>query len=313
MPNFHLTKTRLSLSLIFFLSFFLLSQFIFTTLFLSQDSHLNTLEKQYLDVDRKGRFPPGLSNKEKEDFINDLKSDIKDRLEEIRKQRIIQLTLIEIIFSILGAIIAYILSGYALKPITEFYENQKKYIIHTSHELKTPITNILLTTEVEQENDTIKSINEDANRLYSEVESLLNILKLNNGLHKFQKENIELLSLFKDIEKIYISRLVNSDKKIIYDINNIVINTDKAIVKIILKNLIDNAIKYSPEYSNIYVNSVLSNNIIIINIENNILNNTKFETNLGIDIIKEYCKLLKISYISKILDSKYIATLQIPI
>ena len=58
-------------------------------------------------------------------------------------------------------IMIYFFSGKVLKPVSESYEKQKRFITDTSHEIKTPLTIIDADTEVlemmEGENEWTKS------------------------------------------------------------------------------------------------------------------------------------------------------------
>lgn len=53
-----------------------------------------------------------------------------------------------VIIFILILVIVYIISGKAVKPISENYRRQKEFISNASHELKTPITVITATAEL---------------------------------------------------------------------------------------------------------------------------------------------------------------------
>ena len=136
-----------------------------------------------------------------------------------------------------------------------------EFLSHVSHELTAPIDNIKGYTErlVKGEADDRGAlmefsniVNEEADRLTSLINNLLNISKIEMGSLPLSKS----MTRTKDfIENIFKIATVQKKKDIKYDL--IVpgkvspINIDKEIMGTVLMNLIGNAIKYTPEHGRV--------------------------------------------------------------
>lgn len=74
-------------------------------------------------------------------------------------------------------VMIYFFSGKVLKPVSESYEKQKRFITDASHEIKTPLTIIDANTEViemmEGENEWTQSTRKQIARLTSLTEKLV--------------------------------------------------------------------------------------------------------------------------------------------
>jgi len=74
-------------------------------------------------------------------------------------------------------VMIYFFSGKVLKPVSESYEKQKRFITDASHEIKTPLTIIDANTEViemmEGENEWTQSTRNRIARLTSLTEKLV--------------------------------------------------------------------------------------------------------------------------------------------
>ena len=126
-----------------------------------------------------------------------------------------------------------------------------KFASIVSHDLKSPLANIISLTELlEEEND--GKLNEDSKTYLSYLKDSSSSLKdyidgilmyyKNDILHNYKKENLTLEELILEAQKIAIPK---NDIKLEYTENIEIIKINKPVVLQILVNLITNAIKYN--------------------------------------------------------------------
>ena len=178
---------------------------------------------------------------------------------------------------IIGAVIVII-------DITESVKREQlrqEFTSNVSHELKTPLTSISGFAEMLKSGDTpdetvidfSTSIYDEAQRLITLVSDIMKISELDEGAVPFEKENVDIYELSKDIVK----RLTP-----IADKRNITINIIGDTAKVygarkildeMIYNLCDNSIKYNKENGTVDV---------IINQANNKTSVTVRDTGIGI-------------------------------
>jgi two-component system, OmpR family, phosphate regulon sensor histidine kinase PhoR len=158
--------------------------------------------------------------------------------------------------------------GYAMYIIlkqSRLSEIQKDFVNNMTHEFKTPLSTISVSTdvlsnpEITEAPDTlfnyVNIIRQENNRLIGQVEKLLQVANLDMNRVKLHPEKIALHEVLANaIDKM---RLGFKNKKIIitphFGAVNDNILADKVHVSNIIYNLLDNAIKYSPEIAEIDV------------------------------------------------------------
>ena len=90
----------------------------------------------------------------------------------------------------------YFFSGKVLKPVSESYEKQKRFITDASHEIKTPLTIIDANTEViemmEGENEWTQSTRKQVARLTSLTEKLVFLSRMDEEGTKLEKVSFSL-------------------------------------------------------------------------------------------------------------------------
>jgi two-component system phosphate regulon sensor histidine kinase PhoR len=144
-------------------------------------------------------------------------------------------------------------------------ELQRDFINNMTHEFKTPISTINISTDVFLQNEKVREdprlnryagiIKEQVLRLNTQVEKVLQLAKI-------ERDNIEL-----NIEKLDLAELINSispsielkvnDKKGTLQLSltarNTAVNADRIHLTNILHNLVDNAVKYTREHPEIKI------------------------------------------------------------
>ena len=93
-------------------------------------------------------------------------------------------------------VMIYFFSGKVLKPVSESYEKQKRFITDASHEIKTPLTIIDANTEViemmEGENEWTQSTRKQIARLTSLTEKLVFLSRMDEEGTKLEKVSFSL-------------------------------------------------------------------------------------------------------------------------
>lgn len=179
---------------------------------------------------------------------------------EIKKEMLFHLIVLDSIIIILGTIGSYFLSKKTLRPIEENLDLQMQFISNASHELKTPITVISMENEVllREKNHSKEEL---LNQIKSNLEEVNSLSKLVNILLELARNNKITLEKVKvtDIANNAIDKLrVLSNKKninILNNLNNLEITANKDILEEVIVIVLDNAIKYSDKNTNIKIYS----------------------------------------------------------
>ena len=160
-------------------------------------------------------------------------------------------------------------------------EVKTDFINNMTHELKTPISTIGLSSQVLLNKDITKDperihryaqiIKAENNRLENQVERVLQLAKLDKGEITLKKENFNLKELIIDSVEVFRISAAQNDGTIAasFDLENNNILADKVHLTNIIHNLLDNANKYSPENPVIEVKTYTSNSGITVSISDN--------------------------------------------
>ena len=155
-------------------------------------------------------------------------------------------------FMTAGTIIMLLFFGYGLVVVLKqrrLSEIQKDFINNVTHELKTPLATLKLSSEAIQRNvDPDKTatygqiIQEEIDRLQNQVDQILSSSLIENS-HRPEMEIIETSTFLMDL----ITKLKASYPDIVWDleINGLPeIRSNKNCIEVVIRNLIDNAAKY---------------------------------------------------------------------
>lgn len=193
---------------------------------------------------------------------------------KIKKSLQLSLEMSILIFSILELLIiigSKYLTAWLIKPVKESFDKQKQFIADASHELKTPLSVIVASSEAididEKNSKWLKNIEYETNRMNLLISKLLSLAKseqrkkvrlVNNNLSKI----VELSLL------TFEGRAYEKDIKFNYDIeDNIFMLMDEDSIKELVEILLDNAIKYSKKKGTINL-SLKKDGQIILLVEN---------------------------------------------
>ncbi|MCL1925354.1 MAG: HAMP domain-containing histidine kinase [Defluviitaleaceae bacterium] len=149
------------------------------------------------------------------------------------------------------------------------------FINNFSHEFKTPIqsiqgfADILLENGLEEEEkkEYLKIIKEETDRLVGMSTNILNLSKYEASEIFINKSNVNIGELIRKC--VILLEHKSNDKNISFNLSleNVVLETDKDLLKQVVTNLLDNAIKFSNDDSEINIRLYVFHNLIKIEVE----------------------------------------------
>lgn len=177
-----------------------------------------------------------------------------------------------IILEIIIYVVSRIITNWITIPVKESFDKQKQFIADASHELKTPISVIIASSEVLEDNPTevkwLKNIRNEANRMNLLVTELLELsaseIKEISKLKEGNLSKVVELAILTFEGKTYENNL-KLDFKIE---DNITMLMDENSIKQLIEILLDNAIKHSKTRTTIKVSLKLIDNKIELSVEN---------------------------------------------
>lgn len=192
------------------------------------------------------------------------------------KTELIDLLKISILIFIILEIVIIIssnqITNWIIKPVEESFNRQKQFIQDASHELKTPLSVIIASSEALENNPNekkwLENIKEEAEGMNSLVSDLLEMAKSENKTkEQYNEENLSKL-----VEKSVLtfdSLVYEKNIKLTYNISeNIVFKCDTKGIKQVVGILMDNAIKHSEQNGEIIVDLKKDRKNIVLEISN---------------------------------------------
>jgi two-component system phosphate regulon sensor histidine kinase PhoR len=158
---------------------------------------------------------------------------------------------------LLLSILFFIYSIFVILRQKRLSEMQKEFINNMTHEFKTPISTIRVSSDVFLGNDLIQKdprlfkyaniIKEQNLRLYNQVEKVLQIAKVESDTFELKKEPVDIHSLIEQVLRSNELEISQRGGTLSTDLQatSCILEVDKFHSTNILHNLIDNAIKYS--------------------------------------------------------------------
>lgn len=196
-----------------------------------------------------------------------------------------------VVFSILMLITIafFIYAMFVILRQKQLSEQQRDFINNMTHEFKTPISTINISTDVFLSNPTIKSdvrlsryagiIKEQVNRLNNQVEKVLQVAKIDRQTVEFHFESIDLVDLLMSITPSL--ELKVGEKKgtlnLQLDVQKAYVRADRLHLTNIVHNLVDNGVKYTKDAPDITLSVQSLGQYVILKVKDN-----------GIGISKEH-------------------------
>ncbi|MBO6303220.1 MAG: HAMP domain-containing histidine kinase [Ruminiclostridium sp.] len=150
------------------------------------------------------------------------------------------------------AVLVFIFSGAAIKPVAESYEKQKKFITDAGHEIKTPLTVITTCTEVieaeQGESKWTTGIRAQTERLTELTKDLIALARMDEGGTRPEREDFSLSETLTEILDPFMMISEHRDVTFTADIQpDIIFNGDRRLIAKLCSILADNAVKYTPD------------------------------------------------------------------
>lgn len=195
-------------------------------------------------------------------------SDIKISLLAVLRLSILIFILLEVVVFFISKII----TEWIIVPVKESFDKQKQFIADASHELKTPLSVIVASSEALEDNPKekkwLKNIKSEADRMSLLINDLLKLASSE------EKNSLDLKE--KDLSKIvelstltFEGRAFEKNIKIDYDIDsNIKMKLDENSIKQLVEILLDNATNHSKKGGTINISLKEINNNIELLVKN---------------------------------------------
>ncbi len=166
--------------------------------------------------------------------------------------------------------------NHLLERLQSAFERERRFSANVAHELRTPLSELRTLSEVgpmlpedrEQVNAFFDDVGEISAQMEKVVVTLLELARSEAGLLRSDPEDIELAAFCDDIWKHAINGQ-GSDKLLLKHIPaDLVINTDREKLGMILSNLFSNAVSYSPDKAEIRIAAEIRNDYVVIEVSN---------------------------------------------
>ena len=261
--------------------------------------------------------------------------------------------LVFLLITLLSLILAYFISKSIVKPLYEldineldksFQYNELKTFLaqvkehnkqfkkiraefstNVTHELKTPLTSIMLSSEM-LKNNLVKKEDEKQfiDTIYNQSSALLEmideIIKLSflDEVNNFEMINVNISNVLSQIIKELDFKIREKNIKIFMDIDEFIFFSNEKLIKTMFYNIIDNAIKYNIDNGKIIINLNINKKHIVLSIKDTgigiskdiqsriyerffrqeISRNKQIKgTGLGLSIVKKIARIHKIKII----------------
>ena len=168
-------------------------------------------------------------------------------------------------------IISKLITNWIIKPVKESFDKQKQFIADASHELKTPLSVIVASSEALEENPKEKkwlnNIKEESNRMNLLITDLLELAKTEQKIVDLKDGDLSKIVELSTLT--FEGKAFESNIKIDYDIEpNIKMRMVENNIKQLVEILLDNGVKHSKEKSTINISLKENNNQIELLVKN---------------------------------------------
>ena len=145
---------------------------------------------------------------------------------------------------------SYILSGFVTRPVSRAWEEQHRFLSDASHELKTPLTVILSSADLlQEETDSpyVDNIRAESRRMKKLVDAMLTLSRAENSEQKIILQPTDFSDTVTDSVLRFEPVAFESGRELRYTIDEqLTVSGDSEKLEQLLGILLDNAIKYAP-------------------------------------------------------------------
>lgn len=147
-------------------------------------------------------------------------------------------------------VLVYVLSKFAIKPLAESYEKQKRFITDASHEIKTPLTIIGANTEIIEmqsgESEWTQSTRNQIRRLTELTVQLVSLARMDEENAKLPMVDFSLSDAVQEEAEPFVPLAQTSGKTLMLEIEDgISCFGDESALRKVVSILLENAIRYS--------------------------------------------------------------------
>lgn len=188
------------------------------------------------------------------------------------------------IYSSMGVLLLIVFFSYVVFAVfrqKRLADIKNDFINNMTHEFKTPLATISLSSEALQKPTTLENperikryaevIDKETKRLRSQVESILSVAMFNSSKAKMKKQNLNMNELILDVcdkmELRFDEKLATLEMDL--KANNPIVKGDKDHLSNVVFNLLDNALKYSKENPVVKVRSFNDGAYFYFEVEDN--------------------------------------------
>ena len=160
----------------------------------------------------------------------------------------------------------------------EFIERKSRFVSMASHDLRTPLTTILISSDLlksfyhqlseEKKLNQLNKIQQAVSQMTQLLDDVLLVSRADSGHSELKPEPLNLEKLCREIlEQVRetAGRKINFD--FIYTGTCSLVEMDANLVRQIVLNLVSNAVKYSPEKNTVYVNLICEKEQAILEVK----------------------------------------------
>lgn len=208
-------------------------------------------------------------------FFPDVVNKSIDPISELGSPWIFMLVIVSVVLFFFAFAINVIVKQKRLSEIkTDFINNM-------THELKTPISTISLSSDMlmrgDFSNDPEKLqryasiIYKENKRLESQVERVLNVAKMDKDTLKLKRESFDMHELIEEAKDNFEFNQAETGGNIVLELeaSQFILNVDPVHISNVVFNLLDNAIKYCEKAPEIHVRTKNERNFFILEISDN--------------------------------------------
>jgi len=169
-------------------------------------------------------------------------------------------------------LVFFFVAGRIIRPISESYEKQKRFITDAGHEIKTPLTVInanvdLLESEI-PDSEELSDIRIQTKKLTDLTNNLVSLSRIEET-EKIQKIEFPASELICEEAASFNALAASQNKKYIINVEpNVSLKGYPDDVRKLISVIVDNAMKYSPEGTEIELKSMTTKKYLIIVVTN---------------------------------------------
>jgi signal transduction histidine kinase len=166
--------------------------------------------------------------------------------------------------------------NHLLERLNSAFEREKRFSANVSHELRTPLSELRTLSEVgrmvPEDGEQIARFFDDVGEISSQMEkvviTLLELTRSEAGLLRSDPADIELASFCDEVWKHAVNGQSGNKTLIQHIPRDLVVNTDREKLGMILGNLLTNAVSYSPEDAEVQVTSRIVDDKVLLEVKN---------------------------------------------